>query len=476
MTLENYIGGKFIPSRRHRANINPSNTNDVIGEFPRSEANDIEEAVAAARSAHPEWSRTSPQRRADILEKIASGILAQAEVLADLLSREEGKTVREALGEVARAGHIFRFFSGEALRMTGTRQESTREDVLVNITRESCGVIGIVTPWNFPMAIPSWKTAPALAFGNTVVLKPAEITPASTHALAEIMHEAGLPAGVFNLVMGQGSVLGSALVENEGVDALTFTGSEKVGSRLAVKAAERLMPLQLEMGGKNPLVVTADADIGVAVQCAIDGAFFATGQRCTASSRLIVDNRVHDEFVERMLTCMSELVVGDARDPGTTIGPVVDERQLTTDLEYLQLARTESSVVHGGDQVERSTPGHYLTPALITGATNEDRTSREEIFGPVASVIQVSGYEEALSVANDTPFGLVGGICTTSLRLAEDFQRNAQAGMVMVNLPTAGVDPHVPFGGRRRSSFGPKEQGVAAREFYTQLKTSYVAP
>ncbi|MEE6281953.1 aldehyde dehydrogenase family protein [Georgenia sp. MJ170] len=476
MNFDNYIGGQFVPAAEHRANINPSDTADVVGMFPRSTAEELSAAVSAAKEAQPGWARTSPQARADVLERIAAAILAQAAELGDLLAREEGKTLREAVGEVTRAGHIFRFFSGEALRMAGSRQPSTREGVTVNITREPLGVVGIITPWNFPIAIPAWKTAPAIAYGNTVVLKPAELTPASTHALARIMHEAGLPAGVFNIVMGQGSVLGDALLDHPDLDAITFTGSENVGVQLAETAARRLMPAQLELGGKNPLVVAADADLDVAVRCAIDGSFYATGQRCTASSRLVVDDKVHDEFVERMLQRMSQLVVGDARDLGTEIGPVVDERQLETDLAYLDIAREGHGEVHGGERVERQTPGFYLTPALITGASNTDRTSREEIFGPVSSIIRVSDYEEAVAVANDTPFGLAAGICTTSLRLAEDFQQRAEAGMVMVNLPTAGVDPHVPFGGRKRSSFGPKEQGVAARDFYTQLKTSYVAP
>lgn len=474
MTADNYIGGAFVAAADHRPNVNPSDTGDVIDLFPHSGVAELDEAMAAARAAQPGWAVASPQQRADVLERIAAGILARTGELADLLAREEGKTLREATGEVTRAGHIFRFFSGEALRTTGTRQASTRDGVMVNVTHEPLGVVGIITPWNFPIAIPAWKSAPALAFGNAVVLKPAELTPASVHALAGIMHEAGLPAGVFNLVMGKGSVLGDALVSHAELDAITFTGSEGVGTQIAEAAARRLLPAQLEMGGKNPLVVAADADLDVAVQCAVDGAFFATGQRCTASSRLIVDERVHDEFVERVLARMAALSVGDARAEGTDIGPVVDERQLRTDLDYLDIARAGDATVHGGEQVERATPGHYLTPALITGASNADRTSREEIFGPVASVIRVSDHDEAVAVANDTPFGLTAGICTTSLRLAEDFQRRAEAGMVMVNLPTAGVDPHVPFGGRKRSSFGPKEQGVAAREFYTEAKTAYV--
>lgn len=475
MYFTNHIGGEATQATAHHPNVNPSDTGDIIGLFPRSTESDMNSAVTAARAAQPAWARTSPQVRADILERIAARILSQTAELGELLAREEGKTLREAIGEVTRAGHIFRFFSGEALRAAGVRQPSTRVGVTVNVSSEPLGVVGIITPWNFPIAIPAWKSAPALAFGNTVVLKPAELTPASAHALAQIIHESGMPPGVFNLVMGQGSTLGDTLVNHPELDAITFTGSEAVGTRIAQIAAQRLLPVQLEMGGKNPLVIAADANIDTAVNCAIDGAYFATGQRCTASSRLIVDETVHDEFVERMLTRMGELVVGDARHPATTIGPVVDERQLRTDLDYLALARTEGGTVHGGEKVDRGTPGHYLTPALITGASNSHRSAREEIFGPVASVIKVADYDEALTTANDTPFGLTAGICTTSLRLAEDFQQRADAGMVMVNLPTAGVDPHVPFGGRKRSSLGPKEQGTAAREFFTQMKTAYVA-
>ncbi|GAA3616446.1 aldehyde dehydrogenase family protein [Marihabitans asiaticum] len=473
-SFHNYINGQRVPGDEYQENINPSDTTDVIGLFPRSSAAVVDDAVEAARSAQPGWSATSPQVRADLLERIAAGILDNAQRLGDLLAQEEGKTLPEAIGEVTRAGHIFRFFSGEALRMSGERIDSTRDGVRTGSIRESVGTIGIITPWNFPIAIPAWKVAPALAYGNTVVLKPAELTPASVSALADIIHQANLPPGVFNLVMGQGSVLGDALARHPLIDAISFTGSERVGEQLAAIGAERLMPVQLEMGGKNPLVVAADADLEIAVDCAIQGAFYSTGQRCTASSRIIVDERIHDDFFKRLRAEMSALVVGDARAPGSHIGPVVDARQLQTILDYLGMV--PSSSLYGGDLLDGDTDGFYLSPALITNMPNSHVTSREEIFGPVASILPAGSYDEALAIANDTPFGLSAGICTRSLALAEDFQRRSDAGMVMVNVPTAGVDPHMSFGGRKRSSYGAREQGTSAKDFFTQVKTLYVRP
>jgi aldehyde dehydrogenase (NAD+) len=396
--------------------------------------------------------------------------------LGALLAREEGKTRAEGVGEVARAAQIFRFFGGEALRITGELVESVRPGVEVAITREPVGPVGIITPWNFPMAIPAWKIAPALAFGNTVVFKPAALVPGCAWALADIIARAGVPAGVFNLVIGPGGVVGEALVASPDIAAISFTGSVGVGRGIAVRCAERGARVQLEMGGKNPLVVLDDADLDVAVEVATQGAFFSTGQRCTASSRLVVTAGIHDEFAERLVARMRALRVDDALADGTDIGPVVDAGQLRQDLDYVALGREEGAEVVGGAQLERANEGFYLEPALLLGADNAMRTSREEIFGPVASVIRVADYDEALAVANDTEFGLVAGIVTQSLRHAADFRRNAEAGMVMVNLPTAGVDFHVPFGGRKGSSYGPREQGAYAREFYTLVKTTYVAP
>jgi len=338
-------------------------------------------------------------------------------------------------------------------------------------------VIGIITPWNFPIAIPAWKIAPALAYGNCVVFKPADLVPGCAWALAEIISRSGLPKGVFNLVMGRGSVVGELLSTSTDIDAVSFTGSVDVGKRVAQNCAARLAKVQLEMGGKNPQVVLDDADLEVAVNLSIQSAFFSTGQRCTASSRLIVTQGIHDKFVAALTAKMKALKVDDALKAGTDIGPVVDERQLEQDLKYIELGKKEGArLVQGGNRLEREKQGYYLEPALFIDSTPTMTINREEIFGPVASVIRVKDYDEALAVANDTAFGLSSGIATTSLKHAEHFKRNSAAGMVMVNLPTAGVDYHVPFGGRKGSSYGPREQGRYAVEFYTTVKTSYVSP
>jgi len=437
----------------------------------------VRAAIAAARAAFPAWSRGGVQARADLLDKIGTEILARKDELGTLLAREEGKTRAEAVGEAARAGYLFRFFAGEVVRQAGEVLPSVRPGIKVEITREPVGVVGIITPWNFPIAIPAWKIAPALAYGNCVVFKPADLVPGCAWALTEIIAKAGVPAGVFNLIMGRGSVLGELLATDPGVDAVSFTGSQEVGKRLAQNCAARLAKVQLEMGGKNPQVVLDDADLDVAVNISLQSAFFSTGQRCTASSRLIVTQGIHDRFVSALTSKMKSLKVDDALKDGTDIGPVVDERQLEQDLKYIALGRKEGAkLVQGGNRLERERQGYYLEPALFTETTSQMQINREEIFGPVASVIRVKGYDEALAVANDTPFGLSSGIATTSLKHAEHFKRNSAAGMVMVNLPTAGVDYHVPFGGRKGSSYGPREQGRYAVEFYTTVKTAYVNP
>lgn len=455
--------------------INPSNARDLVGEFELAGVADVERVIASARAAFPRWSHSGIQERAEILDRIGTEILARKEELGTLLAREEGKTRSEAIGEAARAGYIFKFFAAEALRSSGEILPSVRPGVGVEISREPVGVVAAITPWNFPLAIPAWKIAPALAYGNCVIFKPAELVPACACALAEIISRAGLPEGVFSLVLGAGSTVGNTLVNSTDVDAISFTGSLEVGRAVALGAAARLAKVQLEMGGKNPLVVLDDSDIEVAVDCAIQGAYYSTGQRCTASSRLIVTKGIHDRFVNALLLRLEKLRVGDALDPATDIGPVVDERQLAKDVEYLAIGRNDgATLAFGGQRIKHSTDGYFLAPILWTGTHNSMRINREEIFGPTASVIPVKDYDEAISVANDTPFGLVAGICTTSLKYAAQFKRDAQAGMVMVNLPTAGVDYHVPFGGRKGSSYGPREQGRYAREFYTVVKTAYV--
>ena len=476
MTLhKNLINGEWIGGEAV-ANINPSDTGNVVGEYARATAQDALDAIAAANAAFPQWSRSGLLERHAVLRKAADEILARKEELGRLLSSEEGKTLAEGIGETVRAGQIFDFFAGEALRLAGETIPSVRPGVTVEMTREAVGVVGIITPWNFPIAIPAWKIAPALCYGNTIVFKPADLVPGSAWAIVDILHRAGLPAGVLNLVMGRGSVVGQAMLDSPDIDAITFTGSTGTGKRVAAASVERMRKFQLEMGGKNPLVVVDDADLDTAVECAVNGAFFSTGQRCTASSRLVVTEGIHDRFVTALSERMNGLKVGSALDAATHIGPVVDQGQLDQDESYIAIAREEgATLAAGGERLSRDTPGFFLSPALFTGCTNDMRSSREEIFGPVASVIRVRDYDEALAVANDTPFGLTSGICTTSLKHATHFRRNSEAGMVMVNLPTAGVDFHVPFGGRKGSSYGPREQGRYAAEFYTTVKTAYTA-
>jgi len=476
---KNFIAGEWVEGAALSRNINPSNTNDVVGEYARADQAQTLNAIAAAKAAFPAWSRSTPQERFDALNRVSAEILSRKEELGRLLAREEGKTLPEGIGEVARAGQIFAFFAGEALRLTGEKGASVRPGLDVEITREPVGVVGLISPWNFPIAIPAWKIAPALCYGNTVVFKPAEIVPGSAHALCEIIARSGLPAGVLNLVMGSGSVVGQTLIEHSDVAAISFTGSVATGKRIALAcvASTPMKKFQLEMGGKNPLVVLDDADIKVAVEAAVNGAFFSTGQRCTASSRLIVTQGIHDRFVDALTERVKGLVVDDALKPGTQVGPVVDQSQLDQDLRYIHIGKDDGAKLHwGGEMLNRETPGFYMQPAIFTSASNSMRIAREEIFGPVAAVIVAKDYDEALALANDTEFGLAAGICTTSLKYASHFKRNSEAGMVMVNLPTAGVDYHVPFGGRKGSSYGAREQGAYAREFYTTVKTSYIYP
>ncbi len=472
----NLIAGERLMGNSVTINRNPSNTGDVVGEYTQGSRADADRAIAAAKAAFPAWSRSTPQERHDALKRIGDEILARKDELGRLLSREEGKTLPEGIGEAGRAGQIFLFFAGEALRLSGEKLPSIRPGLDVEVTREPLGVIGLITPWNFPIAIPAWKIAPALCYGNTVVFKPADLVPGSAWALSEIISRSGLPTGVFNLVMGRGSVVGQAFLESRDIAGISFTGSVGTGRNIAATciAASPMKKIQLEMGGKNPLVVMDDADIKNAVECAVNGAFFSTGQRCTASSRLIVTSGIHDRFVAAMIERMKGLVVDDALKAGTHVGPVVDQSQLDQDLDFIDIGRKEGAkLAFGGELLNRETPGFYLQPALFTEATNQMRVSREEIFGPVASIIRAKDYDEALNIANDTDFGLAAGICTTSLKHASHFKRNSEAGMVMVNVPTAGVDYHVPFGGRKGSSYGSREQGRYASEFYTTVKTAY---
>jgi alpha-ketoglutaric semialdehyde dehydrogenase len=474
LQLKNLIGGEWVDGDAGTiVTVSPSDTNDVIAECASASPKQVADAAAAARQAFGIWSKTGPQARADLLNTVANEIWTRREEMGEALAREEGKTRAEGIGEVMRASHVFRFFAGEVVRMGGEKLASVRPGIDVEVTRNPVGVIGMITPWNFPVAIPAWKIAPALAFGNTVVFKPSEITPAICVTLVDIIHRAGGPPGILNLVNGTGPDAGAALIDN--VDAVSFTGSAATGRIIARHAVERMIPVQCEMGGKNPLLVVDDADLDVAVNCAVDGAFFQTGQRCTASSRLIVTEGIHDRFVDAVAERVKKLVIGPSLSPDTQVGPAVDGRQFEKDLQWLEIGKSEATVRVQGGPVERDKPGFYMTPTLFEDTNNDLRINRDEIFGPMAAVIRVKDYEEGLHVANDTEYGLSAGICTTSHKYARHFQANAEAGLVMINLPTAGLDYHVPFGGRKASSYGPREQGSYAQDFYTEVTTTYIA-
>lgn len=474
-TYKNYIAGEWRSSGDNFKSINPSDTSETVGVCSAASLADCEDAINAACEAAPAWGQSGLEQRKAALDFIGNELIQRSEEIGSIISREEGKPLAEGIGEVYRSGQFFQYFGAEVLRQMGENAASVRPNVNVEVTREAVGVVGIITPWNFPIAVAAWKIAPALAFGNAVILKPAELVSVSAAIFADIIARSGLPDGVFNMVMGEGQVVGEALTTSSKIGALSFTGSVATGRLIARKAIDNMMRVQLEMGSKNALVVLNDADIEAAVQCAVNGAFFGTGQKCTASSRLVVEEGVHDQFVEKLIAAANELKVGHALDKETQIGPVVDERQLKQNFDYIELAKEEgATIAAGGARVEAETDGYYMRPTVFTDTTNQMRINREEIFGPITSVIKAADYDEALAISNDTDFGLTAGVMTRSLAKANHFKRNAEAGCVMVNLPTAGTDYHVPFGGRKASSFGPREQGQYAKEFYTIVKTSYI--
>lgn len=478
MTIQkNFINGAWVDGSGVIENVNPSDVTDIVGLYAQADASQAVEAISAARAALPKWRTATPQQRADALDFVGTELLARRQELGQLLSREEGKILAEGVGEVTRAGQVFKFYAQEALRVAGELLPSLRLGITADVRHEPVGVVGLITPWNFPIAIPAWKSAPALAYGNTVVLKPAELTPGMAWALAEIISRSGIPAGVFNLVMGPGRAVGDALTASRDVDAVSFTGSVATGQMVREAVAGRGGRVQEEMGGKSPLVVLDDADLDNALACAIGGSVISTGQRCTSNTRIIATPGIHDRLLEAMTKRCSALRAGHALDAKSDLGPVVDARQMKVNETYLQIARDEGAEIQcGGERVERDTDGFFMSPAVIGNANNNMRHVREEIFGPVVSVLRAADYEEALAIANDSDLALSSGICTRSLKYAEDFKARSESGMVMVNLPTAGVDYHVPFGGRKRSSYGTREQGRAAREFFTVSKTSYTLP
>jgi aldehyde dehydrogenase (NAD+) len=471
-----YVGGRWRDGTSTIENRNPSDVSDVIGHYAQASAADLDEALDSARKAQPIWWAAGVQKRHDVLMAIGTEMMDRAADIGALLSREEGKPLAEGKGEVYRAGQFFTYYAAEALRLHGDLAESVRPDIEIDVRREPVGVVAIISPWNFPVATPAWKIAPALAFGNAVVWKPANLTPASAIALTDIIARQDIPPGVFNLVTGPGGEVGQRLIESAVVDAISFTGSVPVGSKIAASAIQNLPKLQMEMGSKNPFLVMDDADLDLAVAHVSGAAFGGTGQKCTAASRVIVHESIHDAFVDGLVASAEALRVGHALEADTQIGPVVSEGQLAQNLDYIRVGKDEGAeLLCGGQRLDRETEGYFMAPAVFAGSRNDMRINREEMFAPITSVIKVSSYDEALATANDSAFGLTAGIMTKSLSRASHFRANMRAGCIMVNLPTAGTDYHVPFGGRGASSYGPREQGRYAAEFYTTVKTAYVA-
>ncbi|MFT6725308.1 MAG: acyl-CoA reductase-like NAD-dependent aldehyde dehydrogenase [Arenicella sp.] len=474
---DNFIDGQWVAAAHYSDNMSPSDLDDKIGSYAKASIEDAAAAIAAAEKASIEWGQSGLEKRKAVLDFIGNELIARSAEIGLILAREEGKTVAEGTGEVYRSGQFFQYYAAETLRIMGEVADSVRPGVEIEVRREPVGVIGIITPWNFPIAVAAWKVAPALAYGNSVVLKPAEITPASAWILAEIISRSGLTDGAFNLIMGSGSEIGEAMSTSASVNALTFTGSVAVGRRIARNVVENMGKLQLEMGSKNALVVLNDADLELAVQCAINGAFFGAGQKCTASSRLIVEQGVYEDFISLMISEMAKLKVGDPLAEGTQIGSLASQNQYQQVTDYIASAQAEGAVLAaGGSDLELSPKGYYVEPTLFRDTNNQMQVNREEVFGPVACVIKANDYDHALAISNDSDFGLTSGIITDSLAKSSHFKRHSKSGCVMVNLPTAGTDYHVPFGGRKASSYGSREQGKYAEEFYTIVKTNYSRP
>ncbi|MGX9355581.1 aldehyde dehydrogenase family protein [Roseobacteraceae bacterium S113] len=472
----NYIAGEWVAGASEIENRNPSDLSDLIGMYAQATPDQLDAALDQAQRAQVEWAGYGIERKYNVLMAIGTEMMGRAEELGTLLAREEGKPLAEGKGEVYRAGQFFTYYAAETLRQMGDTADSVRDGIEIDVRREAVGVVAVISPWNFPTATASWKIAPALCYGNAVVWKPANVTPASAVALVEIIARQDVPKGLVSLVMGAGSAIGQRLVDSPKVGAISFTGSVPVGKGVAASAIQNLTRVQMEMGSKNALAVMDDADMDLAVSLALGGAFGGSGQKCTASSRLVVHQSVHDQFVEKLVAGAKAMKVGHALEAGTQMGPVVSQQQLNENLAYVDLAASEGAeLLCGGQRLEMSTEGYYMSPGVFVGTNNNMRINREEMFAPLACVIPVASYDEALHVVNDTNFGLTAGIVTTNLARATHFRRNAQSGCVMVNLPTAGTDYHVPFGGRGDSSYGPREQGQTARDFYTIVKTAYIS-
>ncbi|RJG04406.1 aldehyde dehydrogenase family protein [Noviherbaspirillum sedimenti] len=473
MKYLSYVDGEWIGGTHSEPNINPSAPAEVIGMAQWATPSDVEAAFAAARRASRPWAEVLPAARAQMLRFVADELLARADELGRLLALEEGKTLREGIAEVRRSADIFHFYAGECVRGAGEFLPGLRAGVTVTVSREPIGVAALITAWNFPMMLPAMKIAAALAYGNTVVFKPSEFTPGCAVALTEIISRSHIPRGVFNLVLGAGIDLGPVLIQH--ADGVSFTGSTGAGRAIVEQASKRLVKVQAEMGGKNPLIVDADANLDFAAEIAVQGMFHSTGQKCTATSRLIVMSSIYAQFIDKLIKRIDSIAVGDALSDKTEMGPVANEAQLKKNLSYVDLGQQEgATLVRGGRSVESDTAGYFMLPTLFVDTTSRMRINQEEIFGPVAAVMRAHDLDEAIHIANDVEFGLSSGICTQNLLHAEQFRRRSKAGMVMINAPTSGADFHVPLGGQGQSGYGGKELGSAAIDFYTETKTAYV--
>ena len=476
-TFRNYIGGEWVESAKTFENRNPANTDEVVGLFSKGSATDVADAAAAASAAFPAWSAMPAPARGNLLFKAADILDRKFDQLGADMTREEGKTLPEAKGEVRRAINILRYFGGEGSRMPGMVVPSERDRVHMFAIRKPLGVVGLVTPWNFPSAIPAWKLAPALIAGNTVVMKPASASPLSAWRIVEALHEAGVPKGVVNFVAGPGGELGQALVDAKGLKAISFTGSCEIGDWLHGEASKRRLRIQLEMGGKNPTIVLADADFTSAVENVANAAFFSTGQKCTATSRAIVEDAIYDKFLAALVERTKKLKVGDGMQPGIDIGPAIDEAQMNTVLKYIEIGKKEAGAPKcGGSRLTGAghAKGYFLEPTIFGDVTEDMKIAQEEIFGPVLAVMRAKDFTDAMRIANAIPFGLSASIQTTNVSRVFDYVYGMEAGLLTVNLPSAGVEYQLPFGGTKESSFGPKEQGPAALEFYSDYKTVYL--
>ena len=475
----NFINGQWVPACKQRTfpNINPANTDDIVGMFQASGPEDIAAAFAAAERAQPAWAALPAPRRGEYLFKAAEILESQLESAASDMTREEGKTLPEATGEVKRAINILRYFGGEGSRLFSHQIPSERENVFCFTMRKPLGVVALITPWNFPSAIPAWKLAPALVGGNAVVLKPASLAPLSALRIVEALERAGIPAGVINYVTGSGGTVGDAILEHRSLKAISFTGSCDVGNRLYDNATRRRLRVQLEMGGKNPTIVLGDANLDVAAATLVNAAFFSTGQKCTACSRAIVERTVYEPLVERLIAKTRALKIGNGLEPGIDIGPAVDESQLNTDLDYIEIAQREGAqLLCGGRRLTGGAydKGFFIEPTIFGGVTPAMRIAQEEVFGPVLAMMVADDFEHAMRLANGVRFGLSAAIISNDISRVHQFINRIEAGLITVNLPTAGVEYQLPFGGTKESSFGMREQGPHALDFYTESRTVYL--